>query len=128
MRDAASAKVQTAQAVGAGGNGRVSGPIAVPDGAAGPAPTPGRPDRLLPGLVRLTAPNPGMMTGPGTNTYLIGTGDLAVVDPGPDDAADYIQRHLAFDRVSLDVPWIEVDTTSGYYPGIDQVVAFINGS
>jgi hypothetical protein len=35
---------------------------------------------------------------------------------------------LALDRVSLDAPWIEVDTTSGYYPGIDQVVAFINGS
>jgi predicted kinase len=52
----------------------------------------------------------------------------AHADPGPDDAAHYIQRHLAFDRVSLDAPWIEVDTTSGYYPGIDQVVAFINGS
>jgi glyoxylase-like metal-dependent hydrolase (beta-lactamase superfamily II) len=49
-------------------------------------PVPGHPDRLLPGLLRLTAPNPGMMTGPGTNTYVIGTGDVAVVDPGPDDA------------------------------------------
>jgi predicted kinase len=48
--------------------------------------------------------------------------------PGPDDAADYIRRHLAFDRVSLDAPWIEVDTTSGYRPGIDQVAGFINGS
>ena len=27
-----------------------------------------------------------------------------------------------------DAPWIEVDTTSGYRPGIDQVAAFINGS
>ena len=35
---------------------------------------------------RLTAPNPGVMTGPGTNSYLIGpdaAGDYAVIDPGP---------------------------------------------
>jgi glyoxylase-like metal-dependent hydrolase (beta-lactamase superfamily II) len=33
---------------------------------------------------RLTAPNPGMMTGPGTNSYVLGQGgDLAVIDPGP---------------------------------------------
>jgi glyoxylase-like metal-dependent hydrolase (beta-lactamase superfamily II) len=37
-------------------------------------------------VVRATAPNPGMMTGPGTNTYLVGTDQLAVIDPGPDDA------------------------------------------
>jgi glyoxylase-like metal-dependent hydrolase (beta-lactamase superfamily II) len=64
----------------------VSGPPApLDDLGAGPAPVPGRPDRLGPGLVRLTAPNPGMMTGPGTNTYLVGGAELAVVDPGPDD-------------------------------------------
>jgi glyoxylase-like metal-dependent hydrolase (beta-lactamase superfamily II) len=45
----------------------------------------GEPVRLSDRVVRLTAPNPGMMTGPGTNTYLVGTDDLAVVDPGPDD-------------------------------------------
>jgi predicted kinase len=50
----------------------------------------------------------------------------AHADPSPADAADYVRRHLAFDRVSLDAPWIEVDTTSGYYPGIDQVAAFID--
>jgi 8-oxo-dGTP pyrophosphatase MutT (NUDIX family) len=38
---------------------------------------------LAPGLGRLTAPNPSFMTGPGTNTYLIGTTDVAVIDPGP---------------------------------------------
>jgi glyoxylase-like metal-dependent hydrolase (beta-lactamase superfamily II) len=59
---------------------------AVPDTGVGPAPVPGEPVELAPGLVRLTAPNPGLMTGPGTNTYLIGTSELAVVDPGPDDA------------------------------------------
>jgi glyoxylase-like metal-dependent hydrolase (beta-lactamase superfamily II) len=37
-------------------------------------------------VVRLTAANPGMMTGPGTNSYLVGTTELVVVDPGPDDA------------------------------------------
>jgi glyoxylase-like metal-dependent hydrolase (beta-lactamase superfamily II) len=34
-------------------------------------------------IERLLAPNPGMMTGRGTNSYLLGEGDLAVVDPGP---------------------------------------------
>jgi glyoxylase-like metal-dependent hydrolase (beta-lactamase superfamily II) len=32
---------------------------------------------------RILAPNPGMMTGPGTNTYLIGNRRIAVIDPGP---------------------------------------------
>jgi recombination protein RecT len=48
---------------------------------------------LLKNVMRLTAPNPGMMTGPGTNSYIIGTTDTGyiVVDPGPNDAA-HIQR------------------------------------
>jgi glyoxylase-like metal-dependent hydrolase (beta-lactamase superfamily II) len=35
---------------------------------------------------RLVAGNAGMMTGPGTNTYLLGKHEIAVLDPGPDDA------------------------------------------
>ena len=35
---------------------------------------------------RVTAPNPGMMTGPGTNTYIVGRDALALIDPGPDSA------------------------------------------
>jgi predicted kinase len=31
-----------------------------------------------------------------------------------------------FTRVSLDVPSLEVDTTDGYRPGLDQIVAFVN--
>jgi len=50
-------------------------------------PEPGRPVALATGLVRVTAPNPGMMTGPGTNSYLVGTAEVAVVDPGPDEAS-----------------------------------------
>lgn len=38
---------------------------------------------LTPLIRRITAPNPGIMTGPGTNTYLVGKGELAVIDPGP---------------------------------------------
>ncbi|HEY8597531.1 MAG TPA: MBL fold metallo-hydrolase [Thermomicrobiales bacterium] len=41
--------------------------------------------RDLPFVGRLTAPNPSIMTGKGTNTYIFGTGDLAIIDPGPDD-------------------------------------------
>lgn len=63
---------------------------AVPDTGVGPVPVPGVPVTLAPGLVRLTAPNPGLMTGPGTNSYLIGVTDLAVIDPGPAD-----ESHLA---------------------------------
>ena len=46
-----------------------------------------RPVPLLRNVQRLTAPNPGVMTGPGTNSYLVGdpaTGYIAV-DPGPAD-------------------------------------------
>lgn len=58
---------------------------AVPDFGVGPAPEPGRVDLVAPGVRRLTAPNPGLMTGPGTNTYLVGERDLVVIDPGPED-------------------------------------------
>ncbi|MGE5639905.1 MAG: MBL fold metallo-hydrolase [Clostridia bacterium] len=45
--------------------------------------TPGVPKRLDRLVTRIVAPNPGAMTGPGTNTYLVGEEDLAVIDPGP---------------------------------------------
>ena len=52
-----------------------------------------RPVALLRNVLRLTAPNPGVMTGPGTNSYLVGDAStgFTVIDPGPADA-DHLQR------------------------------------
>ena len=50
----------------------------------------GEPRVLAPGVRRIVANNPSPFTFKGTNTYLIGTESLAVIDPGPDDPA-----HLA---------------------------------
>ena len=57
-------------------------------------------DEVEPGVVRVLCDNPGMMTGPGTNTYLIGHDELAVIDPGPDQEAhlDAVAR-LGGDRI-----------------------------
>lgn len=44
-------------------------------------------EALAPGLRRIVAPNPSPMTYRGTNTYLLGTGALAVIDPGPEHPA-----------------------------------------
>ncbi|HQN11072.1 MAG TPA: MBL fold metallo-hydrolase [Quisquiliibacterium sp.] len=59
---------------------------------------------LLKNVQRLTAPNPGRMTGPGTNTYIIGEpGAYAVIDPGPDDPI-HIERIAAL--VGRDLKYI----------------------
>ena len=52
-----------------------------------------QPVRLLQNVMRLTAPNPGVMTGPGTNSYLVGdaASGFIAIDPGPADA-DHLAR------------------------------------
>jgi glyoxylase-like metal-dependent hydrolase (beta-lactamase superfamily II) len=49
--------------------------------------TPGVASALSPLVRRIVAPNPGPFTGPGTNTYLVGIDEVAVIDPGPDIAS-----------------------------------------
>ena len=42
---------------------------------------------LQDGLMRLTAPNPSPMTSTGTNTYILGSKELLIIDPGPNSEA-----------------------------------------
>lgn len=64
---------------------------------------PGKLTQLNELVSRVTAPNPGMMTGPGTNSYLVGREALAVIDPGPD-----IESHLSvlLDAARGRIKWI----------------------
>ncbi len=58
--------------------------------------THGVPDTLAPGVRRVIANNQGPFTYTGTGTYIIGEGEVAVIDPGPDNDA-----HLAALRAAL---------------------------
>src|SRR2546421_7820543 len=76
---------------------------------------------LSPLVRRVLAPNPGVMTGPGTNTYLVGIDEIAVIDPGPDDA-DHLDTVAACggDRIR----WILVTHThADHSPGVSGLKA-----
>ena len=49
----------------------------------------GVPQEVAPGIRRIVANNPGPYTFLGTNTYVVGNGQVAIIDPGPAD-----ERHL----------------------------------
>jgi glyoxylase-like metal-dependent hydrolase (beta-lactamase superfamily II) len=58
----------------------------------------------LPAVSRVVAPNPGPYTGPGTNTWILDAGPVAIViDPGPDDGAhlEAIEKRLAGKTVGV---------------------------
>lgn len=60
------------------------------------------PISLHPNLQRLTAPNPSIMTGPGTNTYIIGNAETGytVIDPGPNIAPHVERLHQLYGGTS----------------------------
>ena len=59
-------------------------------------------DQVSPGIRRVIADNPGPFTYTGTGTYIIGSGNVAVVDPGPLDDAHLaaLDKALAGDTVT----------------------------
>ncbi|MEO5805806.1 MBL fold metallo-hydrolase [Devosia sp.] len=61
----------------------------------------GQPVDMAPGLTRITAPNSGPYTFTGTNSFLIGTERLVLVDPGPDDPRhiDALRKAIGARRV-----------------------------
>jgi glyoxylase-like metal-dependent hydrolase (beta-lactamase superfamily II) len=114
------------------------------------------PEQLTPGVVqrlddfvaRLVAPNPGPLTGAGTNTYLVGQQEVAVIDPGPDDP---VHLRAILDQAAGRICWIVCththtdhspaaatlkkltgaklvgmtapDTREDFNPGFDQILA-----
>ncbi len=62
----------------------------------------GEPDEVFPGVRRVVARNPGLLTLHGTNTYLVGRGTVAVIDPGPllADHRDALRRAIGGETVS----------------------------
>jgi glyoxylase-like metal-dependent hydrolase (beta-lactamase superfamily II) len=58
---------------------------------------------ITPGVRRVVAPNPSMMTGPGTNTYLVGEIEIAVIDPGP-AIAEHIENII--EKSNSCIRWI----------------------
>jgi len=57
---------------------------------------------VAPGIRRVVANNPGPFTGPGTSTYIIGRGQVAVIDPGPmiPDHVDALLNGLGKEEIS----------------------------
>jgi glyoxylase-like metal-dependent hydrolase (beta-lactamase superfamily II) len=80
---------------------------------------------VAPGVRRIVAGNAGMMTGPGTNTYLIGSREVAVLDPGPDDA-----RHLdaIVAAAGAAIRWIIVTHTHPDHSPLAQPLARRTGA
>jgi glyoxylase-like metal-dependent hydrolase (beta-lactamase superfamily II) len=84
----------------------------------------GQPVWLGAGVRRIVAPNAGMMTGPGTNTYLLGTREVAVVDPGPNDGT-----HLrAILEAAGQVRWVIVTHTHHDHSPLAKILAAETGA
>ena len=86
----------------------IEGLLAALQPDAGPA------ERLSPLVQRVIAPNPGLMTGPGTNCYIVGSGPSYVIDPGDDDE-EFIDRIVAsaVEPVAILVTHRHADHTGG---------------
>jgi glyoxylase-like metal-dependent hydrolase (beta-lactamase superfamily II) len=72
--------------------------------------TPGKCIVLSQGVRRVVAGNAGLMTGPGTNTYVLGEREVTIVDPGPADR-NHLEAILA--AAPGTIRWVVVTHTHG---------------
>jgi glyoxylase-like metal-dependent hydrolase (beta-lactamase superfamily II) len=79
----------------------------------------GEPAPMGPAVVRIVAPNAGPFTFKGTNTYLVGSTSLAVIDPGPDDPA----HHAAILKAAGSRRITHILTTHAHRDHVDGVDA-----
>lgn len=84
---------------------------------------------LAPGVRRVVARNGGMMTGPGTNTYLLGTQDIVVIDPGPyAGQGDAAHLQAIVDGAEGRIGWIVVTHTHRDHSPLAAVLARQTGA
>jgi glyoxylase-like metal-dependent hydrolase (beta-lactamase superfamily II) len=86
---------------------------------------PGASVTLAAGIRRIRAPNAGMMTGSGTNTYLLGDGDVTVLDPGPDDAT---HLHNILAAAGQRIRWVAVTHTHRDHSPLATELARLTGA
>jgi glyoxylase-like metal-dependent hydrolase (beta-lactamase superfamily II) len=77
------------------------------------------------GVRRIVAPNAGLMTGPGTNSYLLGNREIAVLDPGPDDPK---HLHAILTASAAPIRWVLVTHTHRDHSPLARVLAERTGA
>ncbi|BAT61555.1 hydroxyacylglutathione hydrolase [Variibacter gotjawalensis] len=83
---------------------------------------PGVVDEVLPGIRRIVAPNPGPFTFTGTVTYILGHGNVAIIDPGPDSPEHVAKVLQAIEGETLTHVFI-THTHRDHSPGLRHVKA-----
>ncbi len=81
---------------------------------------------LSPLVRRLTCPNPGPLTYQGTNSYIIGQGKVAIIDPGPNHA-DHLQALLHATRHETVTHILVTHTHNDHSPNANKLKEITGG-